>query len=323
MNNAITIKDDTIIVNLIYFIHRDYSVTGYELLDDIFSKVYKQGMKVVFRAGDGENVEYSGFTNFAIKLSMKYEISHDLITFETHGRPITWFNHRRLNLGIFCSTGRSIPPFDKDVSNAKFIGTTLGRYTATRFRLAYEMDKAFPNDNYTVFQVDKNHVNRQLALCADLYQDELNWLSNKVFDVDYTSTHPIGMVEWQYSCANYGNIWNNFHIEIISETDIESNYWFTEKTARCLSTGKPFVIIAGQGSLIKLRELGFHTFNEVIDESYDMATSPSQRIKASLDSLKTLYFDENRAEKLQKMNEIAQKNIEIYNHYSSTVKEET
>jgi hypothetical protein len=90
-----------------------------------------------------------------------------------------------------------------------------------------------------------------------------------------------------------------------------------------LSTGKPFVIIAGQGSLIKLRELGFHTFNEVMDESYDMATSPSQRIKSSLDSLKTLYFDENRAEKLQKMNEIAQKNIEIYNHYSSTVKEET
>ena len=91
-----------------------------------------------------------------------------------------------------------------------------------------------------------------------------------------------------------------------------SDFWFTEKTARCLATGKPFALVAGTGSLQRLRDMGFKTFNSVLDESYDLETTPTRRINRLILSLKELYNSQAGIEKLQ---EIAQENINIYKDY--------
>ena len=138
---------------------------------------------------------------------------------------------------------------------------------------------------------------------------------NQKFDVDliYSDTLNTNAVNWQDSYSSYHNIWDKFDIEIIAETDTNTNYWFTEKTGRCLATGKPFLLLAGTGSLKTLQDFGFKTFNEVLDESYDNEKSSIRRINKIILSLMELYQSSNRNNKINRMYEIAQHNITLYN----------
>jgi hypothetical protein len=192
----------------------------------------------------------------------------------------------------------------------------LGRFNPTRFRLAYEIDRAFPNDNFTIFKTTIPQVKREVEVkhrLTNLYAAELAWFESKKFDTtDIVPSNENGTVGWQIAYKTYFDICNQYQIEIISETDSMSNLWFTEKTAKCLAIGKPFVLVAGQSSLQQLQTIGFNTFNTVIDESYDNEVIPTLRIKCMIESLRELYTSSNRDERIQQMYEIAKTNIEIY-----------
>ena len=79
-----------------------------------------------------------------------------------------------------------------------------------------------------------------------------------------------------------------------------------------MATGKPFVLIEDANSLQKLRDKGFHTFNEVLDESYDFETNPTRRIRTMLSSLTELYNAQDKKNKINRMYEIARHNITHY-----------
>ena len=70
---------------------------------------------------------------------------------------------------------------------------------------------------------------------------------------------------------------------------------FTEKTVKCLLYGLPFIIIGLPNTLSKLRDLGFITFSNVIDESYDTIQNNDKRfaaIKEQIDYLASLNYNE-------------------------------
>jgi hypothetical protein len=321
MQQSINISDTEIYIEAQFFVHKDFSVSGKELLLDIFSKHYtNQAIRIYVH--DGENIEFSGFVDFVRYLCDVFAIPESSIKWETHG-TVAGFANRKLVPGIFVSVNRFIPQqFDKNVDNAKFIGAALGRFNPTRLRLAYELDNAFPNDNFMIYQTRLPEVGHVLRHTTDVYKDELAWLNTKQFDKDLISNHQNGMIDWQTSCANYPNIWTKYQIEVISETDSMSDFWFTEKTARCLATGKPFVLIAGQGSLKRLQDMGFATFNHILDEGYDNEPTPTKRIMRLIDGLKVLYNKPTRHKHLQLMYQIAEQNIAIYKDYISRQKEE-
>lgn len=62
---------------------------------------------------------------------------------------------------------------------------------------------------------------------------------------------------------------------ICSESDISFR---TEKIAKPLVMGHPFVIAATPGYYRDLRNLGFHTFGHLIDESFDLIDNAQERI---------------------------------------------
>ena len=53
----------------------------------------------------------------------------------------------------------------------------------------------------------------------------------------------------------------------------------TEKTFKPIANLQPFIIVGATGSLKALRDLGYETFNDVIDESYDHIEDPDRRMK--------------------------------------------
>jgi hypothetical protein len=66
------------------------------------------------------------------------------------------------------------------------------------------------------------------------------------------------------------DIFNQSSYSIIGETEWANTHFFlTEKTAKCLMARRLFVMFSGQYWLRTFKELGFRTFNNVIDESYD------------------------------------------------------
>jgi hypothetical protein len=314
IEQAVTVTDTEILILAQFFIHKDFAVTKRDVLLDVLGRHY-QNQTVRIRLLDGENSNFSGFTDFLLWISQNLNIPRERFIIESHC-PDEPFPHSKLRLGIFISVNQYLPTIVPDLSQARFVGTLLGRYNINRVRLAYELDCAFPNDTYITFQPKLDFVVRDLQHFGSLYQNELAWLHNKKFDSDLQSRHHMGMIDWPESCRAYGNVWNQYQIEVVSETDSISDYWFTEKTANCLATGKPFVLVAGTGSLQRLRDMGFQTFGEVLDESYDLAKHPYERIKRLTTSLQQLYTSPSKADDLKQLYCLASQNIEHYRQFS-------
>lgn len=72
----------------------------------------------------------------------------------------------------------------------------------------------------------------------------------------------------------------NSIFEIIAETRWSEEHFTTEKFFNPVAIGKPFIILAKFGMLKSVRSLGFKTFNNYIDESYDNIENDAQRTLA-------------------------------------------
>lgn len=87
--------------------------------------------------------------------------------------------------------------------------------------------------------------------------------------------------------------------DIIIEMDPPQPVRFlTEKIFKPLAYGMPFMVIGNRGSLQRLRDLGFQTFPEWFDESYDEESNFSLRTKAMLDSYETFLLEDHSIEEI-------------------------
>jgi hypothetical protein len=100
-------------------------------------------------------------------------------------------------------------------------------------------------------------------------------------------------------------------VDIITETMLyEDAIHITEKTYKSIYLGLPFVISATKGHLKNLRDMGFQTFNSVINEDYDNMTGKN-KVKHVVDAAIELCKIYNTPEVL----EICQFNRELYLNY--------
>lgn len=106
-------------------------------------------------------------------------------------------------------------------------------------------------------------------------------------------------------------IMENSWISVIAETFPSNDCFFvTEKTAKPLMAGRPFIMLGGSNYLKQLRQLGFQTFSPVIDESYDVIPDLNTRVVAAFQSFKKLAA-QDPVQITQKLMPILQHNQEI------------
>jgi hypothetical protein len=75
------------------------------------------------------------------------------------------------------------------------------------------------------------------------------------------------------------HLFKNVFLNVVNETHQPDNTVFiTEKTYRSINYCRPFVINGDRGSLKYLKDMGFKTFDQFWDESYDQETSDHTRI---------------------------------------------
>lgn len=286
-----------------------------EMLLDFFATKY-QGQQIIIRAGDGENLKECGLYDFLERLIEYNLLLRENVLITSHNAHFAEnFRHELESPACFWKWTPE-GDFSTVPTDAKFAGATIGRFTPTRFRAVYELYQAFGNDTFIIFNPQFFLCERfMLRMGQETYAKELNWLKNHQFDKD----EEIVYNHWHNNVAlgpttigAYSHIWSKYHIEIVPETDVLSNYWFTEKTSRCLITGKPFVLLAGQHSLKRIREMGFTTFDKVIDESYDEEIVPARKVSKMIESLRELYNSPDREQRIQQLYDIAKLNQKIF-----------
>jgi hypothetical protein len=106
-------------------------------------------------------------------------------------------------------------------------------------------------------------------------------------------------------------IMENSWVSVVGETSpVNGCFFVTEKTAKPLMAGRPFIMLGGANYLKQLRQLGFKTFSPVIDESYDEIPDLETRVVSAFNSFKKL-ATQDPSEITQKLLPILQHNQEI------------
>jgi hypothetical protein len=82
--------------------------------------------------------------------------------------------------------------------------------------------------------------------------------------------------------------YHRFKIELVCETyTIGDTFFPTEKTVRPIAAGKPMIVYGPKNFLSRLKHLGFKTYSDHWDESYDQLEGPArwQSIQNLINSL--------------------------------------
>jgi hypothetical protein len=134
----------------------------------------------------------------------------------------------------------------------------------------------------------------------DKFEDnpiEIDLLNLRQQTIDFVNHAP-------YTCDNLTSNQHNNHsimvrehveqsyVHLVFETffdaDQSGGTFLTEKTFKPIKHGQPFVLVAPAGSLRLLRDMGYRTFENVIDSSYDSITNNTLRWAAVYDLIKQL-----------------------------------
>lgn len=106
--------------------------------------------------------------------------------------------------------------------------------------------------------------------------------------------------QWNYRCSYLNNdmhisqvlpfkIYSQTAYTLVLETWADNRFsFFTEKIAKPILAYRLFVVISGQHYLKNLRQLGFKTFDSILDESYDDETDDHVRWTKAIDQARWL-----------------------------------
>jgi hypothetical protein len=160
------------------------------------------------------------------------------------------------------------------------------------------------------------HINTNAPLNVDFDVKEAVNLYNR----DLLETHPESKVIHDYKQNFKGTEIEQFYRDVFCEVISETRFAqptanFSEKVFQCMAYKKPFILAAPYQTLKYLRELGFKTFGDFWDESYDEEINNEQRLRKLLGVIE--YIDSKSIEELQemykKMSEIVEHNYKLMN----------
>jgi hypothetical protein len=97
--------------------------------------------------------------------------------------------------------------------------------------------------------------------------------------------------------AEYGRSW----FSVVTESEMmDRPSRITEKPLKALLNFHPLIVLGNPGALAMIRELGFQTFPEIIDESYDEEPDPRRRFDMAYRQIERLSrMDEAELDRLE------------------------
>jgi hypothetical protein len=143
---------------------------------------------------------------------------------------------------------------------------------------------------YKLFQLNENNINLMATV------SELRRLPAE-YEFDFFKNTEVipGPAERTFiKTQMFNNLWGEIYLEpapyvdtyfsLVTETVFEYPYSFrTEKIAKPIAIGHPWLVAANRGFYRDIRNLGFKTFGHVIDESFDQIDNHQDRMDRIID----------------------------------------
>jgi len=151
-----------------------------------------------------------------------------------------------------------------------------------RYAMTYQLykDNLLKHGAVSCSAYENFHYNTRPGT-TDEYMSKLENFEQTVFD-SFKQSLP-HTIDNQTNLHQGGNdeshLFENMFVNLVNETHQPDNTVFiTEKTYRSINYCRPFVINGDTGSLRYLKEMGFKTFDEFWDESYDTEKHDHKKI---------------------------------------------
>ena len=129
---------------------------------------------------------------------------------------------------------------------------------------------------------------------------------------DFNGLHPTATTD------TITNLYNNSLVHIISETNFYTNIIHqTEKTIKPIANMQPFIMLGSPNSLKSIKDMGFKTFSNFWDESYDLEFDHTRRLLKIIELCKSIseWTPERKIEFTHQVKDIVEYN---YNHFMNS-----
>lgn len=93
---------------------------------------------------------------------------------------------------------------------------------------------------------------------------------------------------WRLAEYLYSDSYLSLVLETLYDAEQSGGAFITEKTFKAVLNGHPFVVFGCAGTLATLRDLGYRTFDGLIDNSYDTVQDNTQRFRATVQAVRLL-----------------------------------
>lgn len=166
--------------------------------------------------------------------------------------------------------------FDNLTNN--IFGLFVGRRTFSRCRIFYDMYQQYSAQTCMSLMNYRSSLPWQIVGSVNVENADV-WAAEPEFR-QWWQSPPVGSLDsaeigdqYNSSCnTNFSllKFYNQFDVELVCETYCYGDAFFpTEKTVRPIAAGKPFLTFGPPRFLERIKNLGFQTYSDFWDESYD------------------------------------------------------
>lgn len=205
-------------------------------------------------------------------------------------------------------TGGDAEPGVKNLNNEHFLRATIGsqmdehygdrKDTKSRpYTFLFTNRKLRPHRKYLIGKLKYlNLLQNALWSCLEnydtwghrdfnkIYVDHIDLPVKSLPDV-YEQQPPSHWIDGVIHAPQF----DDTYFSVVSETVFEYPYSFrTEKIWKPILAGHPFIVCANQGFYRDLRNLGFRTFDQLLDESFDLCIDGRERLDRLISEIQWL-----------------------------------
>ena len=177
----------------------------------------------------------------------------------------------------------------------KMFGLFLGRNSIARNTILYEVNDVWPQ-HFLCSRMQSRAPEPWLVTWPDgvvMLESSADWNTPEQLQkmISWYSQDPVPSIDGKTVRDQYHVVeqsaaecnrsllqyYDRFNIELVCETYTYGDTFFpTEKTVRPIMAAKPFLVYGPRGYLRRLCELGFRTYADCWDESYDLLEGPER-----------------------------------------------
>lgn len=152
----------------------------------------------------------------------------------------------------------------------------------------FEYNSNFIENNLISYDIEFENNKTYLSYCNNTtFIDYLNNKKHQYIDVnDFNS-----ILEYSHHLTNneqlsIKEIYNTSYFTIITETMFYDKFnYISEKIWKVIAQQHPFIIVGRPNTLKYIKSLGFKTFDDIIDESYDDETDDNVRMQKIINEI--------------------------------------